>query len=216
MTKTLRKISQKKFKIQNKKFCLKVIGRVQKSFLDKKIFFLNFEFFWWIFLSVLVIFYGKKILCLEMISGPSWSIWDIKFFFARKKCFDTFRWVSSFGNPFLWAQSSGFEPNVRNLVQKSNFGRTIPARLTTLQKNGKNQKTVLPDSFFWFDGFQSTKSLQTTVWPSFETFYHQKVQFWPIFRFLAITTETGPRVLNWAFWLVFGLKKTCGWVSYTE
>ena len=130
-----------------------------------------------------------------------------RFFLPRKRRSATFRWVPPFSIAFLWSQSSGFASNFRNLVRNCDFGPAIPARLTALQTNGKNQKTVLPDSFFWFDGFQSTKSLQTTFWPSFETFYHQKVQFWPIFQFLAITTETGPRVLKWPFWLVFGLKK---------
>ena len=157
MTKTLKKIHKKFSKFLEKFFGLKVIKKVQKPFLDQKIFFENFEIFWWIFLSVLVIFYGKKILCLEMIFGPSWSIWDIKFFLPEKKCFDTFRWVSPFSIIFLWSQSSGFASSVRNLVQNWHFEFTTPARLTALQKNGKNHKTVLPDTFSWFDGFQHSK-----------------------------------------------------------
>ena len=71
MTKTLRKNSQKKSKLKKKKFFrLKVIWKVKKSFPDKKNF-LILDFFCEFFLSVLVIFYGKKISCLKMIFGPS-------------------------------------------------------------------------------------------------------------------------------------------------
>ena len=78
-------------------------------------------------------------------------------FLPQKRRSATFRWDPPFSIAFFWPQSSGFASNFRNLVQNCDFGRTTPARLTALQKNGKNQKTVLPDTFFWFDGFQSTK-----------------------------------------------------------
>ena len=157
MTKTLRKIHQKISKFSKKIFWSKNDFWTFLITFRPKNFFENFENFLRIFLSVLVILNGKKNFCLEMIFGPSWLLWDINFFLAWKKCFDTFRRVSPFSNPFLWAQSSGFEPNVRNLVQKFNFGHTIPARYSALQKNGKNQKTVLPDPFSWFDSFLHTK-----------------------------------------------------------
>ena len=85
---------------------------------------------------------------------PNWAKW---IFLPQKRRSATFRWDPPFSIAFLWSQSSGFASNFRNLVRNCDFGRATPARLTALQKNGKNQKTVLPDSFFWFDGFQSTK-----------------------------------------------------------
>ena len=83
--------------------------------------------------------------------------WAKRNFLPQKRCSATFRWDPPFSIAFFWPQSSGFASNFRNLMRNCDFGRTTPARLTALQKNGKNQKTVLPDSFFWFDGFQSTK-----------------------------------------------------------
>ena len=78
--------------------------------------------------------------------------------FCRKKLpFFTFRWYLPFSMPFLSSQTSLFAPNFRNQVRKPDFGRGIPLRLNTLQKAGKNQKTVLPDTFCWFDGFHHTK-----------------------------------------------------------
>ena len=82
---------------------------------------------------------------------------DILLVKKLKKWFWLFNRVPPFSIAFLWSEPSGFDPNFRNLVRNCNFGRAIPARLTVLQKNGKNQKTVLPDSFSWFDGFQHTR-----------------------------------------------------------
>ena len=39
----------------------------------------------------------------------------------------------------------------------SDSERILPLRLNTLQKTGKNQKTVLPDLFSQFDQLQHTK-----------------------------------------------------------
>ena len=78
-------------------------------------------------------------------------------FLPQKRRSATFRWDQPFSIAFLWSQSSGFASNFQNQVRNCDFGGTIPARLTALQKNGENQKTVLPDSFLWFDCFQSTK-----------------------------------------------------------
>ena len=78
-------------------------------------------------------------------------------FLPEKMPFFTFGWVFPFSMPFLSSQTSLFAPNFRNQVRKPDFGVCIPLRLNTLQKAGKNQKTVLPDTFSWFDGFHHTK-----------------------------------------------------------
>ncbi len=78
-------------------------------------------------------------------------------FLPEKMPFFTFGWVFPFSMAFLSSQTSLFAPNFRNQVRKPDFGRALPLRLNTLQKAGKNQKTVLPDTFSWFDGFQHTK-----------------------------------------------------------
>ena len=63
---------------------------------------------------------------------------------------------------FLWAKNSGIGPNIRNLAKNWNLTRSRTVRLATLGKTGKNQKTVLPDTFSQSDTFQPTKQLQTT------------------------------------------------------
>ena len=83
-----------------------------------------------------------------MIFGPSWSIWDIKFFLPEKKCFDTFRWVSPFSIIFLKSQSSGFASSVWNLVQNWHFEFTTPARLTALQKKREKSQNSVTRHFF--------------------------------------------------------------------
>ena len=131
----------------------------------------------------MVIFYGKKNLFLEMIFGPSWSIWDMKFFLPEKKRFDTFRWVSPFSMIFLWSQSSGFAPSIQNLVRNWNFGGDTPARLPTLQKNGKNQKTVLPDSFFGLTAFNKAHHCKLHSDQVSRHSINKKCDFSPIFNF---------------------------------
>ena len=101
--------------------------------------------------------------------------------------FFTFGWYFPFSMPFLSSQTSLFAPNFRNQVRKPDFGRTLPVRLTTLQKTEKNQKTVLPDTFFQSDSFQHTNLLQNTFWPSLETFHYQKVWFRSNFPFFTLT-----------------------------
>ena len=76
--------------------------------------------------------------------------------------FFTFGPYLPFSIAFLWSQYSLFEPNFLNLVRNVNFGREVQIRFDTLGKTGKNQKTVLPDTFFWFNTFQHTKVKQTT------------------------------------------------------
>ena len=115
----------------------------------------------------------KKISCLKMIFGPSWSFLDMKFFLARKKRFDTFRWISPYSMIFLWSQSSGFASSIRNLVRNWYFTQTDPLRLAALQKNGKNQKTPIPATFSCFEGFKPSKQLQTSFWPSLTAFRSQ-------------------------------------------
>ena len=78
-------------------------------------------------------------------------------FLAKKRLFLTFLPYFPFSIAFLWPQSSGFASNFRNLVRNVDFGRSIQGLLDTLGKTGKNQKTVLPDTFSWFDNFFHTK-----------------------------------------------------------
>ena len=78
-------------------------------------------------------------------------------FLTEKMAFFTFWCYLPFSMAFLSSLTSWFAPNFRNQVQKPDFGRAIPLRLNTLQKTGKNQKTVLPDTFSWFDNFFHTK-----------------------------------------------------------
>ena len=56
-------------------------------------------------------------------------------FLPQKRRFATFRWYQPFSIAFLWSQSSGFEPNFRNLVRKVDFGGATPCRLATLEKH---------------------------------------------------------------------------------
>ena len=63
---------------------------------------------------------------------------------------------------FLWSQNSGIGPNIRNLAKNRNLTRSCTVRLATLGKTEKNQKTVLPDTFFQSDSFQHTNLLQNT------------------------------------------------------
>ena len=72
-------------------------------------------------------------------------------YLPNKMPFFTFGWVFPFSMPFLLSQTSLFAPNFRNQVRKPDFEVCIPLRLNTLQKTGKNQKTLLPDIFSWFD-----------------------------------------------------------------
>ena len=132
----------------------------------------------------MVIFYGKKISCLKMIFGPSWSFLDMNFFWPEKKLFDTFRWISPFSMIFLWSQSSGFAPSIQNLVRNWNFGGDTPARLPTLQKNGKNQKTVLPDSFFGLTAFNKANHCKLHSDQVSRHSIDKKCDFSPIFNFL--------------------------------
>ena len=134
------------------------------------------------------------------------------FFWPEKKCFDTFRRVSPFSNPFLWAQSSGFEPNVRNLVQKSNFGHTIPARYSALQKNGKNQKTVLPASFSWFDSFQHTNNCKLYADQVSRYLIIKKCDFCPLYNFWPSPVKLDQWFLNGCFGY-FWAKKTM-WMGF--
>ena len=68
-------------------------------------------------------------------------------FFGRKMPSFTFWPYLPFSNAFLWSRYSWIDPNFLNLVGNFNFGRHIRIRLDTLGKTGKNQKTVLPDTF---------------------------------------------------------------------
>ena len=70
MTKTLKKILKKFSKFSKKFFGLKVIKKVQKSFLDQK-FFLKILKIFCEFFKVFCHFQWKKKNCLEMIFGPS-------------------------------------------------------------------------------------------------------------------------------------------------
>ena len=63
---------------------------------------------------------------------------------------------------FLWSQNSGIGPNIWNLAKNRNLTRSCTVRLATLGKTEKNQKTVLPDTFFQSDSFQHTNLLQNT------------------------------------------------------
>ena len=63
---------------------------------------------------------------------------------------------------FLWSQNLGIGPNIRNLAKNWNLTRSDTVRLATLGKTEKNQKTVLPDTFFQSDSFQHTNLLQNT------------------------------------------------------
>ena len=78
-------------------------------------------------------------------------------FLPQKMPFFTFGCFLPFSMAFLWPLTSWFAPNFRNQVRKPDFGRWVALLLNTLGKKGKNQKTVLPDTFFWFDSFQHTK-----------------------------------------------------------
>ena len=81
-----------------------------------------------------------------------------RFFLPEKNLFDHF----SAGFYFIaWAV---YGLNLRDLSQASgiwckNQISGVQSQLDILRppKNGKNQKTVLPDTFFWFDSFQHTK-----------------------------------------------------------
>ena len=68
-------------------------------------------------------------------------------FFGQKMPSFTFWPYLPFSNAFLWSRYSWIDPNFLNLVRNFNFGRHIRIRLDTLGKTGKNQKTVLPDTF---------------------------------------------------------------------
>ena len=78
-------------------------------------------------------------------------------FLTEKMAFFTFWCYLPFSMAFLSSLTSWFAPNFLNQVRKPDFGRNITLRLETLGKKGKIQKTVLPDTFFWFGNFFHTK-----------------------------------------------------------
>ena len=133
MTKTLSKNSQKKFEIHKKNFLSRNdFWTFLITFRQKK-FFVNFEFFLWIFFKCFGHFLWKKNF---MSKNDFWTfliIFRREFFFGpKKKRFDTFRWISPFSMVFLWSQSSGFASSVRNLVRNWYFTQTHPLRLAAL------------------------------------------------------------------------------------
>ena len=78
-------------------------------------------------------------------------------FLTEKMAFFTFWCYLPFSMAFLSSLTSWFAPNFRNQVRKPDFRRPVALLLDTLGKKGKNQKTVLPDIFSWFDNFFHTK-----------------------------------------------------------
>ena len=113
-----------------------------------------------------------NILCWEMALVFGFGAkFKKRHFCAEKIPFFPFGWYLPFSMAFFLPQTSLFAPNFQNQVRKPDFGRCIPLRLGTLQKAMKNQQTVLPDTFFQSDSFQHTNLVQTTYWPSLETFH---------------------------------------------
>ena len=113
-----------------------------------------------------------NILCWEMALVFGFGAkFKKRHFCAEKIPFFPFGWYLPFSMAFFSPQTSLFAPNFQNQVRKPDFGRYIPLRLGTLQKAMKNQQTVLPDTFFQSDSFQHTNLVQTTYWPSLETFH---------------------------------------------
>ena len=78
-------------------------------------------------------------------------------FLAKKRLFFTFRLYFPFSIAFLSSQYSWIVPNFQKQLQNVDFGRSIQGILDRLGKTVKNQKTVLPDTFSWFDNFFHTK-----------------------------------------------------------
>ena len=143
----------------------------------------------------------------------NWAKW---IFLPQKRRSATFRWDPPFSIAFLWSQSSGFASNFRNLVRNCDFGRTIPARLTTLQKKREKSENSVTRLFFlvWrlsihkitanyiLTKFRDILSPKSTILANFLIFGHHHWNW----------TKGSKMAVLASFWA----KKTSGWVSYTE
>ena len=153
------------------------------SHLDKKNFLWISNFFCEFFLSVLVIFYGKKILCLEMIFGPSWSIWDINFFCLKKN-------VSTLLGGFHHLALFFYGLNLRDLHQASGIWCKIGISSLLPQldwprskKTGKITKQCYQTLFLGLMGFNTANNCKLHSDQVSRHSITKKCDFGPFFNF---------------------------------